>query len=234
MKPLLVLRPEPGASATAEAAAHRGLRAIVAPLFTIRPIELDRSGLATPDALLLTSANAARALGSAIAPLATLPVYAVGEATATAARAAGFGAIIVGGPDAAATVARSAEDGVRRLLHLAGREHRVTPHPFVEIDRRVVYAADAAATLPLHAVAAMRAGAVSLLHSPRAATLFARLVAEAALPRGPIATFSPAIAAAAGPGWASVAVAAEPTDAALLAAAARLCEEAGDAHADRP
>ncbi|HEY0269506.1 MAG TPA: uroporphyrinogen-III synthase, partial [Sphingomonas sp.] len=58
-RPLLVLRPEPGASATVAAAQAMGLEAIAAPLLTVRPL-----GWSLPDdppeAVLMTSANAAR------------------------------------------------------------------------------------------------------------------------------------------------------------------------------
>jgi uroporphyrinogen-III synthase len=57
--------------------------------------------------------------------------------------------------------------------------------------------------------------------------LFARLIDAAGLSRAAIAAISPATAAAAGTGWGRIAVAAVPTDDALLAAAARLCEETG-------
>src|SRR3546814_9776925 len=48
------------------------------------------------DALLLTSAFAAREAGPEIARLATLPVYAVGDATARAAEAAGLTVAMTG------------------------------------------------------------------------------------------------------------------------------------------
>ena len=41
MRRVLVLRPEPGASATVERARERGLDAIAAPLFEIEPIALE-------------------------------------------------------------------------------------------------------------------------------------------------------------------------------------------------
>ena len=60
MKRLLVLRPEPGASATAERACGRGLDAVVISLFAIEAIEWVAPDPGGFDALLLTSANAVR------------------------------------------------------------------------------------------------------------------------------------------------------------------------------
>ena len=73
------------------------------------------------------------------------------------------------------------------------------------------------------AVAAIHAGAVVLLHSPRAAALFSERIGER---RGQtrIAAISDAAAAAAEAGWAAVAVAHEPRDEALLSAAEQLAD----------
>ena len=219
---LLVLRPEPGASATAAATDALGFVAIVAPLFTVRP--LDWSMPATrPEALLMTSANAARHGGSGLAALIDLPLYAVGEATAAAARARGFGHVVVGDDGVDAIVARARADGITDLLHLAGREHRPPAAGDIALARRLVYAADAVTSLPAPAAVALPE-AIALLHSPRAAALFATLVAPA---RIAIVAISPATRAAAGEGWRAAATAAQPTDASLLAAAAKLCDQRG-------
>jgi uroporphyrinogen-III synthase len=65
-----------------------------------------------------------------------------------------------------------------------------------------------------------------LLHSPRAAALFAELADAAGVSRATvrIAAISPAVLAAAGAGWAAGIAASSPDDDALLAAAARMCE----------
>jgi uroporphyrinogen-III synthase len=54
------------------------------------------------DAVMLTSANAARLAGDAMASFTALPCYAVGEASAAAAADAGFADIRVGPSDGAA------------------------------------------------------------------------------------------------------------------------------------
>lgn len=220
-RPLLVLRPEPGASATAMTARAMGCEVVVAPLFKIRPLAWEMPAR-KPWALLMTSANAARSGGNALTDLMDLPVYAVGEATAAAARQVGFARIVTGDGDAAAIVSRAAADGMTYLLHLSGREHRAVTHRGVTIDRRILYTADPVKQLP-DAARALLPDVVALLHSPRAATLFARLVGERSGVR--IAAISEATRAAAGGGWQADAVAEVPTDASLLAVAAGLCDQ---------
>ena len=90
MTRVLVLRPEPGASATVERARQRGLDALAIPLFEIEPVSWKAPDAASFDGLLITSANAMRSAGEQLLELRGLPVYAVGPATADAAREAGF------------------------------------------------------------------------------------------------------------------------------------------------
>jgi len=218
MPALLVLRPEPGATATRRAAEALGLTTIVAPLFEVRPLEWTPPA-EPPQAVLMTSAHAARLGGEELRPLLDRPLYAVGEATAVAARGAGFTHVRVGEAGVDAIVARAEADGIRHLLHLTGREHRAPLDTSLTIERRLVYAAEAVTTLPEAARAALP-HAIALLHSPRAAALFASLVDRQGLR---IAAISAATREAAGEGWKSVAIAEQPTDASLLAAAAKLC-----------
>lgn len=90
MKPetVLVTRTEPGASKTAAAAAGRGFEPVVSPLARVEYSEepLDLAGI---DAIAVTSRHGVRAL-SASASARTIPVFAVGGATADAARRNGF------------------------------------------------------------------------------------------------------------------------------------------------
>lgn len=172
---------------------------------------------------MLTSANAVRLAGPALATLLALPLYAVGEATAAVASAAGFARIHAGSADAAALVTQMVATGVKRPLHLAGRDHRAPDDAPIPIVRRIVYAADPVAVLPQTAETALRNGAVALLHSPRAGTLLAELAAKAGL--DPTALRVAAISAAAARDWPGAVVADRPTDDALLAAAATLCDK---------
>ena len=82
MRPVVVLRPEPGASRTAARAEALGLDARVVPLFAIVPIEWSAPDPSDFDGIVLTSANAVRHGGEQLDELKALPVHAVGEATA--------------------------------------------------------------------------------------------------------------------------------------------------------
>ena len=66
MRRLFIVRPEPGASATARAAADLGLDSVAMPLFAVEPLDWDVPEPARYDALLLTSANAVRHGGESL------------------------------------------------------------------------------------------------------------------------------------------------------------------------
>ena len=223
---LLILRPQPGADATAARALENGLEAHVAPLFTIRPVDWDPDVPVDVDSVMLTSASAARQAGPQLTRFITLPCYAVGEATGAVAERAGFSEIRTGPADGVALLEMAARQGIRQPLHLCGKDHIPLEHPRLTIIRRIVYAADPVARLPAEAIEALGGGALALLHSPRAAGLFASLVDQAGLDRASIriAAISEAAAEAAGRGWKSTHSAAAPRDDALLELAAKLCK----------
>ena len=87
---LLVTRPQPDATRTAQRLRERGHEVLVAPLLSTRTIEADVAG--PYGGLLMTSANAARAIAKhrRAAELRVLPAYVVGSRTAEAAHEAGF------------------------------------------------------------------------------------------------------------------------------------------------
>jgi uroporphyrinogen-III synthase len=211
---VLIVRPQPGADETAARARAMGLEPIVAPLFTVRARAWAPPDPTRFDAVLLTSANAARHGGDGMTPFLALPCYAVGERTAQEARMAGFAQVHTGSSDAAALLALAEQDGAKSLLHLCGEDH-------VDLDRVTsvpVYAAASSGALPPDFEQAL-----VLLHSPRAAARFAVLAGNR---RGAIrlAAISAETAAVAGAGWRSVNVAAAPRDQALLELAAKLCQ----------
>lgn len=218
---LLVLRPEPGASRTVAAARAIGLEARATPLF-----ETVALGWAPPDparfeAIMFTSANAPRLGGPALAGYRGLRAYAVGAATAEAAREAGFDDVRAGAGDVAALVGELAADGIRRALHLCGEDRRGFAVRDIHVEQLPIYAARVIARPRLGEVTGMTA----LLHSPRAAARFAALVPPTGRHTTALAAISPTAAAQAGDGWRAVAVATVPTDAELLAIAAGLCEK---------
>jgi uroporphyrinogen-III synthase len=220
MRRLVVLRPEPGASATVERARAIGLDAFAMPLFEVEPIAWNVPEAHQFDALLLTSANAARHGGAGMERLRDLPVYTVGEATAAAARDAGFEIAGEGTSGVEQLLAMIPSEA--RLLHLCG-EHRTA----ILAERITAIPVYRARELPppvdLHAIV----GQVVAVHSPRAGRRLAELVDQAGINRATIriAAISEAAAAAAGGGWASREAAGAPHEAALLALAARLCDK---------
>lgn len=216
MRRLLVLRPEPGATSTVARAREEGLEAIAVPLFEIEPVAWAVPDAREFDALLLTSANAVRHGGGGLRSLRHLRVHAVGNATAEAARKAGFSVASIG--DGGVDRLLGSIDPGLRLLHLCGEERQEPDAGRQRIASIPVYRAKVL-TPDLGNVH----GAVAMIHSPRAGRRFAELVAD----RGSIslAAISSAAAQAAGDGWAQVESAAEPTDDALLALAAQLCDK---------
>lgn len=214
-----MLRPEPGATATCEAAAQAGLTPVAMPLFTIEPVAWAAPNPARFDGLLLTSANALRHAGPALDSLRGLPVYAVGATTAEQARDAGFAVRVTGSGGVTDLLGQIDPD--LRLLHLCG-VHRAEPKaPSQSITHLSVYRAAELADPDLSAIP----GAVVAVHSPRAGARLAELAARRGLDisRTAIAAISPEAARFAGAGWQQAASADEPGDEALLALAARLC-----------
>jgi uroporphyrinogen-III synthase len=215
MRPLLVLRPEPGASATVARARAQGLEAVAVPLFRIEPIEWQAPDPAAFDGLLLTSANALRSGGAQLQGLRRLPVYAVGEATAEAARKAGFDVAATGDSGVDGLLASI---GGLKLLHLCGEDRREPQAASQQITAIAVYRA-----VPVEADLGAVKGAVALIHSPRAGRRFAQLAEDRASTI--VAAISAAAAEAVGEGWRAVETAERPTDDALLALAASLCNK---------
>lgn len=216
MKPVLILRPEPGASATAARAESLGLEPIVAPLFEVEPVAWEAPPTTLFDALLLTSANAVRHGGSQLAQYRSLPVHAVGESTGKAAREAGFAVQTVGSGDVHDLLRQL--PGSLRLLHLAGEQRRDPAHAEVIINAIPVYRTIAVQSpcLPV------RVPVVALVHSPRAGERLTEVACDRSMVT--IVAISDAAAAACGMGWQSVHVADRPSDDALLSLAARLCK----------
>ena len=217
MRHLLVLRPEPGASATVDRARALGLEAVAIPLFEVEPVNWEAPEAAAFDGLLLTSANAVRCCGEGLRSLRGLKVYAVGEATADAAREAGFD-IAATGEAGVDRLLGPIEPGLK-LLHLCGSDRYEPSRATQRITRVTVYRATPVEAPDLSAAP----GSVALIHSPRAGRRFAELVADRHAIS--IAAISPAAADAVGEGWWTVETAVRPNDDALLALAERLCDK---------
>ena len=226
--PLVVIRPEPGNTATLAAARALGLEVHPEPLFRIVATAWVPPPVAQFDAVLIGSANAVRHGGQALAGYAALPAYVVGRATAQAARDAGFTVAASGSGGLQDLTAKLTQDGRKRVLRLAGAEHvALASAPGTAINTVVVYEAEPL-QLGLVCASLLGKGAVVILHSVAAARHFAAECERQGVVRGSVALacLGPRIAAAAGDGWASVASADRPDDTTLLALAARMCQTA--------
>ena len=216
MRPLVIVRPEPGASRTARAARALGLEPFVMPLFEIVPTPWIAPDEGDFDALLLTSANAVRHAGEKLSRFAHLPVAAVGPATAAAARNEGL--VVLAEGDGGVDSLLDALPPDFRLLHLCGRDRMPVSDSARTIDSITVYAAQR-----LVIDRALLDGNVVVLHSARAARTLAGDLEPPARSAIAVLALSPAVASAAGPGWERIECAATPSDAALLALAVPLC-----------
>lgn len=222
--PLLILRPLVGALQTEQRADDMGLSAVVDPLFTVEPVAWSAPEAKDFDALLLTSANAIRFGGARLDAYRSLPVLAVGEKTAAAAKDAGF-QIAKTGKACAHDLLRQSEDiPYRNILWLAGVQHTDLSPVVQRLEIVPVYRSNA---IPLgeRAKACLAEETVVLLHSVRAAGHFASELDRLCLPKSQhhVLAFSAKVAEAAGQGWKNVQTASHPDDDALLSLASALC-----------
>jgi uroporphyrinogen-III synthase len=98
---VLVTRPHPDDEVTASALRAKGFEVLRAPMLRFEPVAFRHDGEARYDAIIVTSANALRGVESHFAgsqftgsEWLKLPLFAVGEHTAAAARRAGFDNVI--------------------------------------------------------------------------------------------------------------------------------------------
>ena len=215
---VLIVRAEPGASATAARALARGFEPIIAPLFEISDVEWPPADPNAYDAVMMTSAHAARLGGMLLPAYWHLPLFAVGAATAQAAREAGFTSIHTGTGNVDALLEDLRDHGVGRILHLAGEDHRVPDTGWLRIERRVVYAARPIQPPPL-----LPDAPIILIHSPRNGARLAELIGPEERATRALIAISAAAADAAGSGWADVRIASAPKDDEVLACAVKLC-----------
>lgn len=228
---ILITRPRIDAEPLAAVLAAHGIDSLIEPLMRAEVIADTRLDLGGVQAVVATSANGVRAFATR-EPRRDLPLYAVGEATAAAARAAGFDdvAAAAGDVDALAAMIIDRLDPARgALLHAAGTVSAgdlagaLTRAGFA-CRRVVLYRMEPAATLSATARQALGDGAIAgiALYSPRTATIFADLLAaadlEAACPRLSAYCFSAAVASRiVHLPWAGCATAARPDQASMVA-----------------
>jgi uroporphyrinogen-III synthase len=122
MATVLVTRPEPGASKTAQRLVALGFDVQKLPLTKIVSLPFDVPSTSF-DAVIVTSPQALHDLP---ASLLGLPLYAVGQTSAAAARLTGFETVIAGGGDAThlIEIIRTILPASTRLLYLCGKVRR--------------------------------------------------------------------------------------------------------------
>ena len=226
MVPLIVIRPQPGNAASVAAAQQLGMAAQGFALFDMVPKSWEAVPPGRHDALLIGSAQVFRLGGAGLSGLRDLPVYVVGEATAEAARAAGF-TVAATGEGAMQGLLERLDPAHRRLLRLTGEERVALQVPKgTTVDERVVYASRAA-PFPAELAALLAEPAIVALHSAEAARHLAAQCVTHGIKRARLrlAVLSQRIAVAAGDGWGEVAVATFPEDKALLALARQMCQD---------
>ena len=189
-------------------------------------------------ALLFTSANGVRAFAAASARR-DLPALAVGDATADAARRAGFADVASAGgtvadlallarrrlrPEGGALVHSAAQDVAGDLAGALGAAG-------YEVRRAVLYASVPADRLSAGTAELLQSSAIAaaLFFSPRTAATFVRLVRAAGLDGACRAiaavALSPAVADKLDVSWRALHVASAPTGAALIEACDRAVHE---------
>jgi uroporphyrinogen-III synthase len=225
---ILLTRPEAESAALAERLAAQGWQPLLWPVLTVvgRPGQPEATGA---QAVLLTSANAARALPAALLnPLPPLCLC-VGNATATVARAAGYRGVEAAGGDGAdlaeAVVARLDPRAGALLFprgeDVAGDLAGCLRGAGFEVRESVVYAAEPAGAPPEPVARALIEGRVAAvaLYSPRSAAVFAAEARRFGPALGSLRAVAISAKAAApldGLGLAAVRVARTPTQAGML------------------
>src|SRR6185312_5007825 len=176
---VVVTRPQTDSERTAAALEALGHEVLVAPLMRIEPVAVDLAG--TWSAIVITSANALQAVPATADGVKTLPVFAVGDRSAEAARQAGFAEVSSANgdiKDLVRLVAAHAVHAKAPLLYLAGKDRsgdlvpQLAAHG-IDAEMKVVYRI-AAEVFPPVLAAALESGDVdAVLHfSRRSAELF--------------------------------------------------------------
>ena len=222
IRPLLLLRPQPGNDASAGRARALGIEVMQLPLFEIVPLDHGPAPGGPFDALLVTSPNGARYGAYVIARFADLPIYTVGETSAQAVREHGGKDVRMGGGDAARTIPMIVADGVKTVLHICGEEVRPFDSLGMTITQHIVYGSDARDMRPFTKMLVTMPPSVIAIHSPAAGRRLNALMPPSCR-NHMVLGLSEAAAEAAGKGWRKVHVSPTPDDSALLRIASTLC-----------
>jgi uroporphyrinogen-III synthase len=188
---ILLTRPLGEARRSAVRLQRLGYQPILAPVLSIEAVPFEWPSQ-HPDALLVTSARALPFLEKAGRDL---PVFTLGEASATALREAGFRSVTVfvgdGAQMAAALVTHFPER--QHFLHIAGEDHKAEPAEILrrnghQVSSLIVYRARAQETLPDEAIHFLEEpGGIVLHYSRRSAEILLLLARRARCEAGLVA-----------------------------------------------
>ena len=189
---VLITRPGEDGKALAEILGTSGVETVIEPLLAIKHIHGTALNVDSIQAMLLTSANGVRALARRT-DRRDIPVYAVGDSTATTARKAGFAQVHSASGNVETLVELvieilNPEDGP--LLHIAGSEVAGNLIGLIEragfqCTREVLYEAIAERSLKSLTITALKNNQIDAvaLYSPRSAENFVELIRKARLVR---------------------------------------------------
>ena len=176
---VVVTRPQADSERTAVALEALGHEVRVTPLMVIEHVAVDFAG--TWSAIVITSANALQAVPATADGVKPLPVFAVGDRSAEAARRAGFAEVSSANGDIKGLVrlvAARAVGAKAPLLYLAGEDRagdlvaQLAAHG-IDAEMKVVYRTVAEAFPPVLAAALESGDVDAVLHfSRRSAELF--------------------------------------------------------------
>jgi len=192
---VLVTRPHPVDESTASALRARGFEVLLAPMLRFEPVGFHDDREARYGAVIVTSANAVRGIESHLqgSRLLRLPLFAVGEHSAAAARRAGFETVMAAKGDAAtlrdlvlASVKARKFKKASPLLYLAGADRsrdlagELGEHG-LNLVTQTIYRMVAVSSLPRETCDAFAANRVeAVLHySQRSARAFVEAVRAA-------------------------------------------------------
>jgi uroporphyrinogen-III synthase len=225
-----VTRPQPDSERTAAALRALGHDVLVAPLMRVEPLAVDVSG--GWGGVIVTSANVPPAIAAnpGCTALVKLPLFAVGQRSADAARQAGFSNVTSAGGDVrdlVRLIAARRADAAAPLLYLAGEDRaadllgELAAHG-IAAEMRIVYRA-VITPYPPELTAALKAGDIdAVLHFSRrslenylAGAAHAG-IAEEALAVRHLCLSAPIAEPLSGAGASHISIAARPDEAALI------------------
>lgn len=227
---ILVTRPEPDASRLAKELQTLGHEVVLAPMMTIVNLPGTKITTENVQALLVTSANGARALGRATA-FRDVKVFAVGNASAEAVRSEGFGTVVSAEgdvPSLAKLVIADCKPNNGKLIHVAGTDVSGDLSGLLKVagfvcERAVLYETNVADQLDKDTIFQLNSRFidVALFYSPRTALIFRTNIETAGLgatlDQVAALCLSEAVAEKIGDlSWSDVKIAKEPNQGSLL------------------